>query len=75
MLAYLAAEVEVLAGLDRSRRRVQDCFDAIETFDRASTDVAENDSAEWVAINLGQGFSIHFPGEKNLVGLNFRPRD
>ena len=67
VLADLLVIVEVLLGLDWSTRGCVEDADAVEPFDTTGTNVAHNESSDWVAVNLGERLSVHLEGKKLVV--------
>ena len=72
---HLISIVDVLLLLDWGTRLLRQDADTSKPFAGAGADVAEDDDADRIAMNIGQRLAIHIPGEHRFMNFAFAPWD
>jgi hypothetical protein len=61
VLPNLLVEVQIFLALDWGKTWIFNRFNSVKPLDAASTYVTHHNNPEWIPMNSGQWFSIHFP--------------
>ena len=73
MFSDLLVEIKILFALHWSKCWVFNGSNPIESPGAPRSDVAQHNHSKWVAMDLRQSLSIHFPYEQDLICFGFGP--